>query len=409
MSYTSFRELLKGNIGVMVLTAGLWTLAGSLTGPFFSLYVLALGGSYIDVGVIAGVRAVVGILPHFFGGYLADAIGRKKLLYGMSYLLCLDQLLFAFAPRYDFLLVVATLDSLWGGLREPAFFALVADSTTPENRALAYAMQQVIPPLFGIFSSYIGGVLIDTHGVVAAMRISYVCVFITSLCASTLRWRLLRETLVRDPETKKETSIGVAPTIDGFRTAFKTLPRALWLFFLLSTILNFAYSLSGPFFVTYASDDLRLSASQWGLISMLQTLISTLVRLPAALASDRHGRMKLILPSLLCVPLTYVLFVTSASFELAVVSLMGSAFLDALRGPASQAMLVDLSKKEYRGRINALLSVPNALAGSAANVLGGILSVQISTSAPFFLSSALIFCAAVYAYVTIKEPENREE
>lgn len=141
MADGSFRELLKGNIGVMIFTSGLWTVAGSLTGPFFSLYVLALGGSYVDVGIIAAVRAVAGIVPHFFGGYLADVIGRKKLLYGMSYLLCLDQLLFAFTPRYDFLIIIVALDSLWGGLREPAFFALVADSTTPKNRAVAYAMQ----------------------------------------------------------------------------------------------------------------------------------------------------------------------------------------------------------------------------------------------------------------------------
>jgi hypothetical protein len=39
-----YRRLLRGNVGVMAFTSGLWTLAGRLVWPFWPLYVLGLGG-----------------------------------------------------------------------------------------------------------------------------------------------------------------------------------------------------------------------------------------------------------------------------------------------------------------------------------------------------------------------------
>jgi hypothetical protein len=69
------RGILRGNIGGMILTSGLWNLAGSMTGPFFPLYILELGGNYVDIGIISALRAAMGILPSFLGGYLADAVG----------------------------------------------------------------------------------------------------------------------------------------------------------------------------------------------------------------------------------------------------------------------------------------------------------------------------------------------
>lgn len=103
---------LRGNIGVMILTSRIWTLAGSMVGPFFSLYVLELGGNYVDIGLISAIGAVANIVPTLLGGYLADSVGRKKMVYTMSFLLSFNHLLYAFAPRYEFLLIAVASNSI---------------------------------------------------------------------------------------------------------------------------------------------------------------------------------------------------------------------------------------------------------------------------------------------------------
>ncbi len=61
-----------------------------MTFPFYSLYVLELGGRHADIGFISAMGAVTRIVPTLFGGYLADALGRKKILYSMSFLLAVN-------------------------------------------------------------------------------------------------------------------------------------------------------------------------------------------------------------------------------------------------------------------------------------------------------------------------------
>ncbi len=121
--------ILKGNIGVMLLSSGFWNIASAMTWPFYSLYVLELGGSHIDIGLISAIGAVARIAPTFLGGYLADTLGRKKIIYTMSFLLAWNELIFAFAPHYRYIYLAATLQALIAGIRGPSFSSILGDST----------------------------------------------------------------------------------------------------------------------------------------------------------------------------------------------------------------------------------------------------------------------------------------
>ena len=188
-------DFLKGNIGVMFLSSGLWNIAGSMTWPFYALYVLELGGRHIDIGLISAVGAVTRIVPTLFGGYLADTLGRKKILYSMSFFLALNTLMFAYAPDFRFLFLATILEALFSGIRDPAFMSLLADSTTPDNRATTMALWQVVPSLFGLLSPYAIGLVMDVRGILPAMRFAYTLTFLLATVASFLRYRYLEETL----------------------------------------------------------------------------------------------------------------------------------------------------------------------------------------------------------------------
>ena len=161
-SITERLSFLRGNLGVMLLSAGVWNLAGQMTMPFYSLYVLGLGGDYVDIGIISAINAIVRVIPTFLGGYLADTVGRKRIVYSMTFLLAFNELINAFAPSYQLLFLSAALGALIGGIRDPAFNSILADSTTPSVRAISYALWNIVPPLFGLFSPYAVGVLMDT-------------------------------------------------------------------------------------------------------------------------------------------------------------------------------------------------------------------------------------------------------
>lgn len=88
------KEIIKGNLGVMMISAGIWTLAGQLVASFQSLYIIHLGGSYFHIGLIASISSITTIIPTLLGGQLADTYGRKKMLYIMSFILSFNSFVF---------------------------------------------------------------------------------------------------------------------------------------------------------------------------------------------------------------------------------------------------------------------------------------------------------------------------
>ncbi|NIO19941.1 MAG: hypothetical protein GTN76_04165, partial [Candidatus Aenigmarchaeota archaeon] len=100
-------RFLSRNVLVISLSAGIWAFGGRMRGPFFPLYVLALGGSYFHIGLIASVGSVFMIGASFLGGYLSDTIGRKKIIYTMGFLISLDTLLYLVSPSWEYLILAS--------------------------------------------------------------------------------------------------------------------------------------------------------------------------------------------------------------------------------------------------------------------------------------------------------------
>jgi len=392
----------------MLLSSGLWNLAGAMTWPFYSLYVLELGGRHADIGFISALGAVTRIVPTLFGGYLADALGRKKILYSMSFLLAANELLLAFAPDYRWLYLIVVVEALAGGLRDPSFMSIIADSTNPDNRAFSLSLFQVVPPLFGLLSPFAMGVLMDSRGIVVAMRYAYTFTFLMATAASFLRYRYIEETLTEGRGVMRDPRIAVKEMLRGFRETFRALPSKLWLFLSIDFIFTFAWGLTEPYFVTYATEAAMLTGAQWGLIIMGATLIRTTVKPPAALASDKYGRVKFILVCMFLWPAGFFLFANSWGFQALLVARLLIAFAGSLGDPAWEALFVDYQPKEHRGRFSAIASVSWSLIWGAGNVVGGLIYQDVSKRMIFDLSAGLLIIGAVLALIKIREPDHRE-
>ena len=402
-------DFLKGNIGVMLLSSGLWDIAAAMTWPFYALYVLELGGSYVDIGLISAVGAVTRIAPILFGGYLADAIGRKRILYTMSFLLALNELVYALAPDYRYIYVGAILGSLIGGLRDPAFQSILADSTTPENRALSMAFWQVGGTLFGLFSPYAIGLVIDSRGIVPAMRFAYVFTCFMASLASFLRYRYIEETLENGRGVEKDPRAAVKEILSDFVATFRELPVQLWTFLLIDFVITFAWAVAEPYFVTYAKEVVGLSAAQWGATTMAFMAAMVVLKPPLARASDRYGRIKFIFPSMFIWPLSFLLFGWSGGFYAILAARLLLAIGDSLGDPAWEALFYDYSPKEHRGRFSAIASVFWSLIWAAGNVVGGAIYQGYSKGLIFYVSAGLMLVGALAAILKVKEPEKREE
>ncbi|MCW3979022.1 MAG: MFS transporter [Candidatus Bathyarchaeota archaeon] len=400
-------DFLRGNIGVLLLSSGLWNIAASMTFPFYALYVLELGGRHIDIGLIFALGAVTRIVPSLFGGYLADALGRKKMLYSLSFLMAVNQLLFAYAPDHRYVYVAFALDSLFGGLRDPAFISIMADSTTPDNRALSLALRQVTPYLFGLLSPYAMGLVIDARGILPAMRSAYAFTFVMATLASLLRYGYVEETLENGKGVEGSLGTAAREILSDFVAAFRELPAGLWTFLLVDFVFTFAWGVAEPFFVTYAKEVVGLTAAQWGVTTMAFMVAMLVLKPPMARASDVYGRRRFIIPCMFLWPIGFLLFGRSGGFHAVLAARLLIAVSSSMGDPAWEALFYDYSPKEYRGRFAAIASVSWSLIWGAGNVVGGAIYQGYSKELIFYLSAGLLLAGALVAILKVKEPEER--
>ena len=402
-------KFIRSNIGVLLLSSGLWNIGASMTFPFYALYVLELGGRYIDIGLIFALGAVIRIVPSLFGGYLADALGRKKMLYTLSFLLAVNQLFFAYAPDYRYIYVAFALDSLFSGLRDPAFLSIMADSTTPDNRALSMALRRVVPSLFGLLSPYAIGLFIDARGILPVMRLAYIFTFVIATLASFLRYRYIEETLENGKGVEKDPRNALREILSDFVATFRDLPIQLWTFLVIDFVFTFAWAVAEPYFVTYAKEEVGVLASQWGAATMMVMIARIVLMPPLARASDKHGRMKFILPTMFLWPVSFVLFAVARGYPGILVARLLITVASCIGDPAWEAVFYDYSPKEHRGRFSAIASVSWSLIWGAGTVVGGAIYQGYSKVFVFYLSAGLLIVGALAAVLKVREPERREE
>ncbi|QDH64670.1 3-(3-hydroxy-phenyl)propionate transporter MhpT [Pseudomonas azotoformans] len=99
---------------------------------------------------------IIGLLPGaFFGGWVADRIGRKKILVGAVLLFGLFSLSTAFVDSYASLLLVRFLTGLGLGAALPNLIALCAEAVSECNRGTAISVMYCGVPLGGALAAVV--------------------------------------------------------------------------------------------------------------------------------------------------------------------------------------------------------------------------------------------------------------
>lgn len=373
----------KGNVRVLVICRALWTLSFQIPAPFLTLYILALGGSPVEVGLINSL-GFLGVALYPIGGTIADRVGRVKLVGYSTYFMALTYSIYMIAQDWRAIAVGHLLHQM-ALFYLPALNAIFADSLPPDARGRGFALERAIPSALGIIAPYLGGLLIShfgggNEGVIIAMRISYLSALLIGLLVATLRLFFLEETLKVD-----SASISMGEILNLIKDAYvglpetiKRLPRAFLPIIYLEAILSFSVSIAAPFWILYAKEAIGLTTLEWSTILMYSGIFSLLFTIPAGYLVDRLGSKLLILLSTSLASISTLLFIYCPSFLGALLALIILALSNAGAMPAYASLIANLIERRRRGRTYALIGERGVMvvtSGGGGMVASGLLLV----------------------------------
>ncbi|HEV8544553.1 MAG TPA: MFS transporter [Verrucomicrobiae bacterium] len=112
---------------------------GTFVIPFLTLYMKRKGYSLADTGIAVGSYGAGTLLACFFGGNLADQIGRRKTIALSMFGGAATMLLLSIADSWWTIVLFIGLNGLCGELYRPASSALLADLVPNGQRVIAFS------------------------------------------------------------------------------------------------------------------------------------------------------------------------------------------------------------------------------------------------------------------------------
>lgn len=395
---------LRGNMLVMITTSAMWQFAGNSVWPFFSLYVLALGGPPEMIGVVTGIGTLSSILPTILGGYFADVYGRKKVTAFFSIVLGFTSLFMAMASDWRMLAIAVVVDSLATGFREPAMSALIADSLSSETRGIGFAAWAILPGAPSVISPMIAGYFIDTQGAQLTLRWAYALTGLAALFAGICRHLFLKETV----RLKKSQARSVSAMTRAITTTHKEMSRELWILLSAESLLWLGWAAASPYFILYGTTDvIGLTASQWGLV-LFSSNIAKVLGFVFGSAADRYGRRNVTVVTSLLIGVSSFMFLTSRTLPQVTLVFTINSLSVLVAQQMAQALRADACPRESRSRVYSFFIIWQYMTRTIGAVMGGILYVSVTNAMPFYFQAFVSLIGAAILISLAAETVQRK-
>ncbi len=183
----------RGNARACVFTEPMWGIPYHLYITYASLYMVALGCSAEQIGIVTTVGLVSAMVFSLFGGYVTDLLGRKRttLIFDLISW-SIPTLLWAFARSFTWFVAAAAVNGVVR-IVYTSWTCLFVEDTTPDQRIFAYTWIYVAGILAG-FVAPVAGALVRRFSLVATMRGLYLFAFASMTGMFILRNHFSRET-----------------------------------------------------------------------------------------------------------------------------------------------------------------------------------------------------------------------
>jgi MFS family permease len=268
---------LRKSMVAMLLMAIFVGLGEKMAERFLPIYLIALGGSPIIIGLLNGMDNLLSALYSYPGGWLADKLGYKKALFIFNGMAIFGYLIVVIFPVWYAVIIGAMFFLAWTAISLPATMNLVSTVLPQNKHAMGISIHSLIRRIPMALGPVIGGFFIVTFGRVQGVRYAFLAAIFFALIALFVQQRLIEDT------TTELTEIAEKKKVRKFSPNLSNL--------LVSDILvRFCEQIPYAFVVVWVMNNNKLSAVQFGALTAIEMVTAMLIYIPVAYLADKGTR-----------------------------------------------------------------------------------------------------------------------
>ena len=377
-------------------------------GPVLPLFAKEFGVGAATIGLTLSVFALARMILNVPLGLLSDRYGRRLLLVGGPLVTAAGMVGSGFAQDIVQLLAWRFVAGAGSAMYQTGTMIFLTDISTPENRARFIGTNQGALLLGVSIGPAIGGVLAEGFG----LRAPFYVVGLAALVATAYAYLRLPETRPHSPRTAD------GPVEPGLALGLPAGRRRGWVGMVRSfDFMAVSAVTMATFFTRTASQQtmvpllanarLAMSPGVLGAVFTGMSVMNLLLIVPAALATDRLGRKRVIVPSGLVVAAGLLLYAGAGGYAAFLLASAVFAFGSSIAGPAPAAYAADIAPEDARGLAMGLYRT----SGDVGFVIGPPLLGLIAdaTSFGWALSvNALLMAAMALLFLFARETVRRQ-
>lgn len=353
---------------------------------FLPLYLVALGGGIISVGLLNGLDNLLSALYSLLGGQVASRIGVKRALLWFNGLAVVGFGVVVAVPSWPAVLAGSVLFLSWSAISLPATMELVA-RVLPRNRRIfgvsLHSMVRRIPMALG---PVVGGLLIDGLGVETGVRAAFVVAIAFALVAAALQQRWIAADPPRAPHPDDVPRPGL----------WRSMPPALRRLLAADILIRFCEQIPYAFVVLWClrEIDAPVSATQFGLLTTVEMVTALLIYLPVAWFADRGHKKPYIVATFGFFTLFPLALYFSQSFWPLVAAFVLRGFKE-FGEPTRKALILELAPEDRQAAMFGLYYLLRDVVVSVA-AFGGAFLWRIDPAVNLLVAFACGLTATVW-------------
>lgn len=340
---SDFLGLSRNTVGVlfMVILVGM---GERMAERFLPIYLLALGGGALSIGLLNGMDNLLSGLYSFPGGYLSDRFGTKRALLIFNIVAMCGFLLVIVIPTWQAVLVGAVLFISWSAISLPATMSLIAKVLPLNKRTMGVTMHSLVRRFPMALGPILGGVCIGLWGEREGVRAAFVAALLLSFMAIILQQKLIED----EPPRQSNDECAIAPQKNPLKL-YRLMNSNLRRLLVADIFVRYCEQIPYAFVVVWCMKTITapVTALQFGILTSIEMATAVLVYIPVAYLADKSTKKPFVVMTFVFFTLFPLALLFCQTFKLLVL-----AFI--LRGlkefgePTRKALIMDLAPENCK-------------------------------------------------------------
>ena len=366
---------------------------------FLPVYMMALGGGAISIGILSGLDNLLSALYSFPGGYLSDRIGTKRALLVFNLVAIAGFLIVILVPAWQAVIVGSVLFISWSSVSLPATMGLISRVLPAGKRTMGVSMHSLVNRIPMALGPVLGGFCIAAWGEADGVRWAFGFALLFAVVAIILQQKLIDE----PPRAGSGAPAGAAN--GSPRAMWRLMTPALRNLLVSDILIRFCEQITHAFVVVWCMKMIAqpVSAVQFGLLTTIEMATAVLIYIPVAWLADRGSKKPFVLITFVlftCFPLV-LLFCRSMEWLIPAFVLRG---LKEFGEPTRKALIVELSPESRKAGMFGLYYLIRDIVVSVA-AFGGAFLWEVSPQANFI--GAFFFGVLGTVYYALRGKDER--